>query len=131
MDGWASSVCCKSTLAVVAFFLTVLTAISSVCLIILGIAVSDCDLTCDEGTDGAEPLNDGYYSCDGAAREGICSYIRPDLARLTAFKHLQRYRCAACCVVSGANLRSNGISSRFTSRGHCCAVGRLSAEGTH
>eukprot|EP00892_Ulva_mutabilis_P001612 jgi/Ulvmu1/11451/UM076_0026.1 len=34
-------------------------------LVLLGIGVSDCDLSCNEGTHGAELQTEGYYECDG------------------------------------------------------------------
>lgn len=60
------SYCYKATLAVLAFIMMAGTVICTGCLILLVIAVSNCDLTCHEDADGAELLNEGYYDCDGA-----------------------------------------------------------------
>lgn len=63
------SYCYKATLAILAFILIAFTVVCTGCLVLLGVAVSDCDLTCDEDADEAELLNEGYYACDGTAQK--------------------------------------------------------------
>eukprot|EP00892_Ulva_mutabilis_P007590 jgi/Ulvmu1/5202/UM210_0002.1 len=57
--------CARIVLKAVIILGLAFTLLCCAALLYVSMGVSGCDITCNEGSDGAELLNEGYYECDG------------------------------------------------------------------